>query len=452
MRKIPMVLMVIGLAFSECKVNYECRLEDSSCGLASWLLFQRIPRPRFLFVSNNQVASLSVFTVDDRTGDLSQITGSPFAVGPAAGANPSMPVVDPSGSFVYISSYSGGTLLGFALDRTAGTISAISGSPFGGFSQPLPPAMDSRSRFLFVSENNAGGSVKAHLIGSNGQLTPYQNVSGGTQPSYPIVDALDRFVFAGDFFGTNLAYPYRIDQTNGQLTAGATGAYNSVSSFPAIEPSGRILFMQNTAGGANGALLVAMSIDQTTGGLTTIDQDSSTVGVQTIGLPATTPNPPAPVVTADGRFIYVSLTQNNSRAVAGYSLDASTGILTALPGNPFPTSGDEVRRPALHPNGRFMYVANETSSTIDVFEINSATGALSVMPGSPYAAGTGPGPVVVDPSGSFAIVPNYNAGAGNTVSVFRINEGTGGLTQISGSPYTVGTGPFGMALASYYTY
>lgn len=447
-----MLLMVIGLVLSECKLGQDCRPDDPSCSLASLLLFRQIPRPRFLFVSNNQVASLSAFTVDDRTGALSQISGSPFAVGPAAGVFPSLPVVDASGSYVYIASYSGGTVLGFSLNRAAGTITAVSGSPFSGFNQPFPPAFDSRTRFLFVSENNAGGFVKAHRIGSSGQLTQYQSVSGGTQPSYPIVDAFDRFVFVGDYFGTNAAYPYKIDQTNGGLTAGSTGAYNSTSSLPAIEPSGRVLLMQNTAGGVNGALLVSMSIDQTTGGLTAVDQDSGTAGVQAVGLPATTPNPPAPVVTPDGRFVYVSLTQNNNRGVAGYSLNAATGILTPLPGSPYPTSGDEVKRPALHPNGRFLYVTNETSSTIDVFEINAATGALSTMPGSPYAAATGPGPIVIDPSGSFAFVPNYNGGAGNTVSVYRINESTGGLTQIPSSPCTVGTGPFGMALASYYTY
>lgn len=446
-----MILMVLCLAASHCRVERACQHGDSSCSLAGWLLFVQTPRPRFLFVSNNQVTSLSVFTVDDRTGALSQITGSPFAVGPAAGAAASLPVVDPSGRFLYIASHPGGTVLGFALNRTEGTISPIAGSPYSGFNQPLPPAIDRRSRYLFVSENNAGGFVKAHRIGSDGQLTPYQSVSGGAQPSYPIVDALDRFVFAGDFFGTNAGYAYLIDQANGQLSSAGTASYNSVSSLPAIEPSGRVLLMQNTAGGANGALLVAMSIDQSTGSLTTIDQDPFTVGVQTTGLPATTPNPPAPVLTADGRFLYVSLTQNNHRAVAGYSLDASTGILTALPGHPYATTGDEVRRPAIHPNGRFMYVANETGSTIDVFEINPSTGALSAMPGSPCST-AGPGPVVVDPSGSFAFVPNYSAGAGNTVSVFAINQSTGGLSQIAGSPYTVGTGPFGMALASYYTY
>ncbi|MBL8019006.1 MAG: beta-propeller fold lactonase family protein [Leptospirales bacterium] len=422
---------------------------DSNPELA--LLFIRSSSlvPRFVFVSNRQVASLSAFSIDPASGMLSQVSGSPFAIGPASGGSACQPVVDLSGRYVYNANAPGGSIYGFSIDVASRTISSIPGMPVTGLNQTLPVAIDSRSRYVFASENNSGGFLKEFTIGSNGGLTQIGSVNGGTQPSYPIVDTFDRFVFVGDFSGTNSAYPYKIDPSTGGLTVGANPTYNAVSSLPAIEPSGRLLFMQNTAGGVNGALLYSFLIDQNSGGLAFVDQDLMTGGPQGIGLPATTPNPPAPVVTPDGRFLYVSLTQNGNNGVAGYSIDYSSGRLTAIPGHPFATTGDTVQQPAIHPSGRFMYVANSSSSTIDAFAINSSTGALSAIAGSPFSAGTGPGPVVIDRGGYFAFVPNNNSGAGNTVSVFRIDSDSGVLRQVNGSPFTAGTGPLGIAVASY---
>ncbi|MCE9599412.1 MAG: beta-propeller fold lactonase family protein [Spirochaetia bacterium] len=405
--------------------------------------------PRFVFVSNRQVASLSAFSIDPVTGLLSQVSGSPFGIGPASGADVSQPVVDPTGRYVYNSSYTGGSLYGFSIDRNSQSVSPLTGLPTG-LNQPFPVAIDANSRFMFVSENTAGGFLKEFAIGTDGSLNQIGSVSGGTQPSYPIVDALNRFVFVGDFFGTNAAYPYKMDSSTGALTAATTVGYNAVSSLPAIEPSGKLLFLQNTAGGVNGALLYSFLIDQISGGLGFVDQDSVSPGPQGIGIPATTPIPPAPVVTPDGRFLYVALTQNGNNAVAGYAIDSSTGVLTAIPGHPFATTGDSVQQPAIHASGRFMYVANTASSTIDVFAINPSTGALSAIAGSPFTAGAGPGPVAIDRGGLFAFVPNNNGGAGNTMSVFKIDPTSGALTPVSGSPYSVGTGPLGIAIASYY--
>ena len=438
--------MILWLAASDCQIKSECNEgRDVSCSPLPWLLFLKTWRPRFLFVENNQApASLSAFVVNDSSGRLTQVTGSPFA---HVTTNPtflSQPVADRNGRFLYVSNYNEGTVYAYSLNQSSGTVSSISGSPYSGFNTPLPVAIDGRSRFVFVSENNA--SVKAHRIGSDGTLTSYQTVTGGVQPGYPIVDAFDRFVFVGNYNGSNLAYPYKIDQSTGALTAGATAGYNSTTSLMTIEPTGRVLFSVNQAAGA---ILYSFLIDQTTGGLTTVDQDSVSGGVQGISLPGAAANPGRSVVSTNGRFLYVPNTSNNQRSISAYSIDTSTGILTQIAGSPFGTSGDGVQVPAIHPSGNFMYVANNVSSTIDVFAMNSQTGALSVIAGSPFAAGTGPGAVVVDPGGFFAFVPNYNAGAGNTVSVFSINQTTGAMTQIAGSPYAVGNGPSGATVVSY---
>ena len=50
----------------------------------------------------------------------------------------------------------------------------------------------------------------------------------------------------------------------------------------------------------------------------------------------------------------------------------------------------------------FAYVANEVSNNVSGYTINPSTGALTAIAGSPFAAGSIPSSVAVHPSGKFA--------------------------------------------------
>ena len=51
---------------------------------------------------------------------------------------------------------------------------------------------------------------------------------------------------------------------------------------------------------------------------------------------------------------------------------------------------------------QFAYVANQNSSNVSGYTINATTGALTAIAGSPFPAGALPGSVAVDPTGKFA--------------------------------------------------
>ena len=74
----------------------------------------------------------------------------------------------------------------------------------------------------------------------------------------------------------------------------------------------------------------------------------------------------------------------------------------------------------------------------NLYSINPSTGALTALAGSPFAAGNGPFPAVTDPSGHFLYIGNYNE---STVSAFMIDPISGALTAVPGSPFTAGSGP-----------
>ena len=90
---------------------------------------------------------------------------------------------------------------------------------------------------------------------------------------------------------------------------------------------------------------------------------------------------------------------------------------------------------------RFAYVTNNGSDNISVYTINQSTGGLTYS--STTAAKSGPVSVTVDPFGKFAYVANRAnyCGAGcdpDSVSVYTIDLATGGLTEVM----SAGTGSY----------
>ena len=131
------------------------------------------------------------------------------------------------------------------------------------------------------------------------------------------------------------------------------------------------------------------------------------------------------------QFVYVA---NFSGGVSAYSI-SSNGALIPVPGSPFP-AGSEPFSVAVHPTGKFAYVANSGDNTISAYSIGS-NGALTPVPGSPFAVNPKgfpvPVSVAVDPTGQFAYVANAND---STVSGYSIGS-NGGLTPIPGSPFVL---------------
>ena len=85
--------------------------------------------------------------------------------------------------------------------------------------------------------------------------------------------------------------------------------------------------------------------------------------------------------------------------VVGVSQDVpvrdQTGNLLSV-GSPLPT-GNSPNSIAMDFQGQYVYVTNNSSNTISAYKIDQGTGALTEITGagSPFAAGTSPGSVVI---------------------------------------------------------
>jgi 6-phosphogluconolactonase (cycloisomerase 2 family) len=139
------------------------------------------------------------------------------------------------------------------------------------------------------------------------------------------------------------------------------------------------------------------------------------------------------------RFLYVPNTSANT--VSGFSINASTGALTPIPGSPFANAGAGPLTIAVHPSGSFLYVGGTTTTptfggSLSGYTINSNTGELTLIPGLPTTFTAQVVNMSFDRSGNFLFFHTL-AGTGSGINVHRVNPLSGALSVTNGSPYLV---------------
>jgi 6-phosphogluconolactonase len=146
----------------------------------------------------------------------------------------------------------------------------------------------------------------------------------------------------------------------------------------------------------------------------------------------------------------VFVASQGDSSVTSFSVDLSTGLLTANSGS-VPT-GSVPSAMLLAPSGTVLFVANSSSNNISAYSVKT-DGTLTAA-GSTQPAGMTPLSMAMDSAGHFLFVANQglqidpNSG---TISVFAVSNAS--LTEVPGSPFVVaapgapcGTGPSGVAV------
>ncbi len=174
-------------------------------------------------------------------------------------------------------------------------------------------------------------------------------------------------------------------------------------------------------GNAGDRTISAYVIDQESGLLTEVRPRVADPG-----------SPQSLAVHPSGKFVYVANAGGGVGPpnLAAFSIDAGSGALTLLNSSPL-TLGSGPQAVAIDPSGNFAFVAQQGANYVSAFTIDPATGATSAIPGSPFATPQAPSSVVVHPNGKFAYVSA--AGAGQ-IAAFNI-AANGALTPADGSPF-----------------
>lgn len=140
---------------------------------------------------------------------------------------------------------------------------------------------------------------------------------------------------------------------------------------------------------------------------------------------------PSAVLFTYGSFLYLG-SQESPGKVYGYAQNPVSGALITIVGSPFSIAGNNsTYGVAIHPNNNFIYAANVSSHTISVYSINPLTGALTAVGTPTDSESTGTNGLFFHPSGQFLYATNQS---GNSITGFNVaSDGT--LAVMAGSPF-----------------
>jgi trimeric autotransporter adhesin len=225
------------------------------------------PYGRFLFVADQGNSSAAnggiyVYTINQMTGALTLVTGSPFT------SNLNVPAglaMDQSGTYLYASNYGnptaspaapGTTIAGFQVDPNAGTLTPLSTPTFtNSLSGPYYMAWDPTGTYLYVANNyvasGANPTVSSFTLGANGALTSLTTttVTGATAPLNVAVTPNGSYLYALDGVGGLYGFTLSSGTPSSTLISGSPYATGSAPTGIAIDPTSSLLAVDNSAGG-----------------------------------------------------------------------------------------------------------------------------------------------------------------------------------------------------------
>ena len=330
--------------------------------------------------------------------------------------------------------------------------------------------------FVYVS-NAEDGDIGLYALRADGTLAPGERFKA-EKPVMPMTVSADKkFLVAGVRAKPFSAYTYTIDRGTGALKLVGSGPLAESLPYIHLERSGRYLLGASYGAnlvsvnpvGADGRVGEPQQVIPTARNAHAIRTDNTNrfVFVPHLGtdqvfqflfdektgrLTANTPpliqlkagsGPRHLIFSADNRFVYVL--NELVASVTTLALDAKTGLLSEVgstsvlppdsklqPGAPRPSPGrnvdNDIWASDLHltPDGRFLFAAERTSSTINTLRVDG--GKLTYLGSTPTEKQ--PRGFRIDPTGRYMVVSGEQS---STISSYAI-DASGGLKLIGKYP------------------
>ena len=181
--------------------------------------------PRFAYAAGIHPNDVLGYAVNFTNGSLTALPGSPYS----AGGTTNVVALDPTNHFLFAAGTN--TISVYSIDAGTGTLTPVGGSPFAAATGPVALAVSPSGHYLYVADGQ-DNTVAAFAIGSTGSLTP---VTGG-----PVVAGLsgpraltilpNGTVLYLSSSNDSTIYSYAID--------GGTGALTALPGSPLAAPGG----------------------------------------------------------------------------------------------------------------------------------------------------------------------------------------------------------------------
>lgn len=330
-------------------------------------------------------------------------------------------------TMVYVSNAGSKEIFCLAMDRASGKLDLVEQTPVPGTDKPSPaslPMTTSRDkRFLYAQLRSAPYPVSTfEITRPSGKLRHVAATPLVDQMAYINTDNSGQYLLAASYAGAKLAI-YPIDKATGVPDAKATQILDT-------KPKAHCVYV----GAGNNIYVPELGGDEV---LELKLGDAGTV----------TPNGPGAVKTKDGagprhftihpngKWAY--LITETTATIGTYNIGASGQLSEAAFVDLGDWNGkDSAAASDIHvtPDGKFLYGAVRTTSTLHGFRIDPANGTLTAI--GKFDTEKTPRGFNIDPRGEFLLSVGMDS---NAMTVYAIDHGSGALNPIG--HYPMGTQP-----------
>jgi 6-phosphogluconolactonase (cycloisomerase 2 family) len=264
----------------------------------------------YAYVANFGSGSLSSFSIDSATGNL-----TPIPLGSPTTSSPYGIAVDPLGRFLWVVSYNGSpnnTVSAFSVGSN-GALSA-SGAPLPTSSYARVVAVHPSGNFVFVASEISHDIKVYSANASNGTLTllPGTMAYSVVTPNSMTFDPSGHYLYVAD--GSGSVVGFTVDVSNGFLSLPSYYAAPRQTTSVAVHPNGRYLYV--VGNGDQDIWLYAIRAN-----------NGALEGLGT-GTVSTGTGPQSIAIDSSGSHLYV--TNGGSNDVSAFSISSADGTLTSL--------------------------------------------------------------------------------------------------------------------------
>jgi 6-phosphogluconolactonase (cycloisomerase 2 family) len=156
---------------------------------------------------------------------------TPLSTPYEAGIKPSAIAATPVDTYLYVTDYAQGHLIGYTILDGGASLAFLPSGPFRAGNEPSAVAIDPRGSFIYAT-NSLDSTVSPYEITlATGVPTITVNVTGSSinstdpQPVAIVIDpALGRFVYTANYLGNSVS-GFRLDSTSGALSQNQASPY-----------------------------------------------------------------------------------------------------------------------------------------------------------------------------------------------------------------------------------
>ena len=280
----------------------------------------------------------------------------------------------------------------YSIDRATGALTLVSTGPLA---ESFPYIFHDRTGRFLLGASYGGHMVTVNPIGADGRVgEPMQTIPTARNVHDIRTDNTNRYVFV-PHLGTDQVFQFLFDQKTGRLTANTpplvqlkagTGPRHLITS-----PDNRFVYLLNELT----ATVTTLALDAKTGLLAEVASVSALPPDSKL-VPGGPRGPDAPErnrdndiwasdlhLTPNGRFLFAA--ERTTSSLGAFSVDGASGKLAYLGSTP---TEKQPRGFRIDPTGRYMIVSGEMSETLTAYAIDASTGALKTIGQYPTGKGS----------------------------------------------------------------